>query len=196
MGKTGTVDVRMLRPASDKRTVEILSGDAANSAFGHVFTPPKPDRPEANGHRVMFSPSRTSQCGRIPDRDAHVGRRGRQTPHWPWRNGRRRSFLPSVIGRSFSAGRGMRSKSRFRSRFEEPGSGQLILTGLGPGSGILKRKAGTPVPLLTFRRIRTRHSSCCPRETTPLRPGAASAHRRIPWRPMGCEQAARWSCPG
>ena len=56
-GRTGTVDVRMLRPEPGKRTVEILSGKDANSVFGHVFTPPKPDRPEANGHRVMFSPS-------------------------------------------------------------------------------------------------------------------------------------------
>ena len=57
LGMAGTVDVRMFRPEPGKRTVEILSGGDANTVFGHAFTPPKPERPEANGHRVMFSPS-------------------------------------------------------------------------------------------------------------------------------------------
>ena len=57
LGTTGTVDVRMLRPKPGERTVEILSGEDAYTVFGHAFTPPKPDRPEANGHRIMFSPS-------------------------------------------------------------------------------------------------------------------------------------------
>jgi len=56
LGLTGKVNVRMLRPRAPERTVQILSGKNANSVFGQFFTPPKPDRPEANGHRVMFSP--------------------------------------------------------------------------------------------------------------------------------------------
>ena len=56
LGLPGRVHVRMLRPRAADRTVQILSGKDANSVFGQSFTPPKPDRPEANGHRVMFSP--------------------------------------------------------------------------------------------------------------------------------------------
>ena len=44
----------MLRPTPDKRVLQVLSGKDANSVFGQFFAPPKPDRPEANGHRVMF----------------------------------------------------------------------------------------------------------------------------------------------
>jgi heparin/heparan-sulfate lyase len=56
-GTGGKVDLRMLRPAADERHLEILSGEDANSVFGQRFTAPKPDRPEATGHRVMFSPA-------------------------------------------------------------------------------------------------------------------------------------------
>ncbi|MDZ7619543.1 MAG: hypothetical protein U1E05_21290, partial [Patescibacteria group bacterium] len=55
-GLTGKVDVCMFRPVPAERNTEILSGKEAYSVFGEYFTPPKPDRPEANGHRVMFTP--------------------------------------------------------------------------------------------------------------------------------------------
>ena len=55
-GLDGKVSLRMLRPKPADRAVQILSGKDAYSVFGQFFTPPKPDRPEANGHRVMFSP--------------------------------------------------------------------------------------------------------------------------------------------
>lgn len=55
-GKKGRLDVRMIWPARDARTIEILSGAAANSVFGQAFTPPVPTAPEANGHRIMVSP--------------------------------------------------------------------------------------------------------------------------------------------
>ncbi|MDE2998380.1 MAG: hypothetical protein OXU79_04795 [Gemmatimonadota bacterium] len=57
-GGTGKVVLRMLRPGADERDVQVLSGREANSVFGQYFTPPKPDRPEANGHRIMFSPGK------------------------------------------------------------------------------------------------------------------------------------------
>ncbi len=57
-GVKGRLDVRMLWPARDARTIEILSGPAANSVFGQAFTPPTPTAPEANGHRIMVSPKR------------------------------------------------------------------------------------------------------------------------------------------
>lgn len=55
LGQAGRVDVHMLRPPPGDRDVRILSGADANSVFGTAFTPPSPDRPEANGHRVMVS---------------------------------------------------------------------------------------------------------------------------------------------
>ncbi len=54
---TGRVVLRMLRPGAGERDLQVLSGKDANSVFGQFFTPPKPDRPEANGHRAMFSPA-------------------------------------------------------------------------------------------------------------------------------------------
>lgn len=56
LGLSGRVGVRMLRPKAEERQVEVLSGAAANTVFGQAFTPPAPSKPEANGHRVMFSP--------------------------------------------------------------------------------------------------------------------------------------------
>jgi heparin/heparan-sulfate lyase len=64
LGLAGKVSVRMLRPRADEREVEILSGAAAYSVSGQAFSPPFPDRPEANGHRVLFSP-RTAQAQTI-----------------------------------------------------------------------------------------------------------------------------------
>jgi heparin/heparan-sulfate lyase len=57
LGLGGRVRVRLLRPAAAERELQVLSGAEANSVFGQAFTPPFPERPEANGHRVMFSPT-------------------------------------------------------------------------------------------------------------------------------------------
>lgn len=62
LGLAGRVSLHMLRPTAADRQVDILSGPAAYSVFGKSFTPPFPDRPEANGHRVLFSP-KTAQAG-------------------------------------------------------------------------------------------------------------------------------------
>ena len=63
-GLNGKVSVRMLRPKADKYQMEILSDETAYSVFGQKFTPPFPAKPEANGHRVMFSP-KTKQASDI-----------------------------------------------------------------------------------------------------------------------------------
>lgn len=55
-GVTGRVDVCVLRPAPDDRTIEIRSGPDVYDVFGYTVTPPLPAQPEANGHRVLFSP--------------------------------------------------------------------------------------------------------------------------------------------
>lgn len=56
VGGNGKVDLRMLLPRPAERTLDILSGPDANSVFGTRFEAPFPDRPEANGHRLLFSP--------------------------------------------------------------------------------------------------------------------------------------------
>jgi heparin/heparan-sulfate lyase len=61
---SGRVDVRMLRPKADERAMEILSGAAAYTVFGQSFTPPNPSAPEANGHRILFSP-KTAQASDV-----------------------------------------------------------------------------------------------------------------------------------
>jgi heparin/heparan-sulfate lyase len=54
----------MLRPKAEDRDVEILSGEAVHTVFGQRFTPPAPSKPEANGHRVLFSP-KTAQASDV-----------------------------------------------------------------------------------------------------------------------------------
>ena len=56
LGLSGRVDVRMLRPEPEQRSVEILVGEEANSVFGTLFEAPRPEKPEGHGCRVMFSP--------------------------------------------------------------------------------------------------------------------------------------------
>ncbi len=56
-GQTGHVFLQMLKPPKEDRQLEVLSGAEANSVFGHKLEPPKPDGPQAKGHRIMFSPA-------------------------------------------------------------------------------------------------------------------------------------------
>ena len=64
-GVTGRLDVCMLWPKADARTVEIKSGAESHTVFGQSFTPPDLSSPESRGHRVMFSPKRAQQRDRF-----------------------------------------------------------------------------------------------------------------------------------
>ncbi len=64
-GVTGRLDVRLLRPTSGERTIEILSGTEVHRVAGQTFTPPMPAAPEANGHRIMVSPKTAQQHDRF-----------------------------------------------------------------------------------------------------------------------------------
>jgi heparin/heparan-sulfate lyase len=55
-GVTGRVNICMLRPAPEEWTREIKSGDEVFNVFGYKVTSPVPAQPEANGHRILFSP--------------------------------------------------------------------------------------------------------------------------------------------
>lgn len=59
LGLRGKVAVRMIAPADPE--IQILDGADANSVFGTRFEAPFPDRPEAKGHRILFSP-KTSEA--------------------------------------------------------------------------------------------------------------------------------------
>ena len=54
--RKGKINVHMLLPTATERTVRVCSNQGTHNVFGESFTPPRPARPEANGHRVMFSP--------------------------------------------------------------------------------------------------------------------------------------------
>ncbi len=64
LGLSGRVDVRMLRPEPQERSLQILEGEEANSVFGQKFTAPRPEKPEGHGCRVMFSPE-TAQASDV-----------------------------------------------------------------------------------------------------------------------------------
>lgn len=64
-GASGVLDVRLLWPSRDERTVDVLSGADANSVFGRPFTPPTPAAPEANGHRILVSPKQAQAHDRF-----------------------------------------------------------------------------------------------------------------------------------
>ena len=63
-GHVGKTYVNMLIPAAANRTMEILSGKAANSNFDEQFDI-KSDKAEANAHRIMISPSAANQHDRF-----------------------------------------------------------------------------------------------------------------------------------
>lgn len=64
-GATGRVDVCMLWPKPEERTLEIKSGPETHNVFGQTFTPPDPAAPEARGSRVLFSPKRAQAQDRF-----------------------------------------------------------------------------------------------------------------------------------
>ncbi|WP_118193886.1 hypothetical protein [Albibacterium indicum] len=54
--KVGKTHVQMLVPSPDKRTIEIFSGEKANSAFETQFEAPPSSHPEGRANRIMISP--------------------------------------------------------------------------------------------------------------------------------------------
>ena len=64
-GTTGRFDVQMLRPTREARTIAILSGAEVHRVAGQTFTPPTPEAPEANGHRILLSPKSAQRHDRF-----------------------------------------------------------------------------------------------------------------------------------
>lgn len=55
-GKIGKTHLTMLIPSKEERTMEVFSGEEANSAFGLKYEVPITNQPEARGSRIMISP--------------------------------------------------------------------------------------------------------------------------------------------
>ncbi len=51
-----SVNIRMLLPAANERTLDILSGEDVFRVDGKVYQPPDVNAPEAHGHRILVSP--------------------------------------------------------------------------------------------------------------------------------------------
>jgi heparin/heparan-sulfate lyase len=64
-GLVGKTHIEMLIPAAADRQINILSGSDANSSFQFKYEPPLPGLPEANGHRIMISPKKSSNHDRF-----------------------------------------------------------------------------------------------------------------------------------
>ena len=60
-GVTGHLDVCMLWPTPEARTVTVKSNDEVYDVFGYSVTPPASSSPEGRGHRLLFSPKQASR---------------------------------------------------------------------------------------------------------------------------------------
>ncbi len=59
-GQIGRTFVNMLLPVVTDREITVMSGKEASSVSGHYYLPPKPELPEASGHRVVVTPKKKS----------------------------------------------------------------------------------------------------------------------------------------
>lgn len=130
--RKGQVRLRMLRPAPEDRTVEILSGEAAHTVSGQRFTPPRPEKPEAQGHRILFSPKKSQATDvfltvltmaeeTAPELPVELA----ETPH---------TCALSLAGRLVVLSRdGTLLTQAFPVQIPPGGDCQLLLTGLAPG---------------------------------------------------------------
>ena len=140
-GATGKVDLRMLRPTADERNLQILSGKEANSVFGQYYTAPKPDRPEANGHRVMFSPDK-AQAGDVFLTVMSMSEDGApelpvdlvETPQ---------AFVLTLADRAVVLSRtGELLEGAFEVEVKGDGDRQLLVAGLAPGTWSIRGQDG------------------------------------------------------
>lgn len=141
LGLSGKVNVRMLRPAPGERDLEILSGEAAYDVFGKKFVPPDLSKPEAHGHRVLFSP-KSARANDVfltvmpmsdeaaPDLPVTL----RESPE---------AFELELPGRVLVLAKAGRLLDRPFPVTVPPGSGQqLLLCGLAPGSWSIRDERG------------------------------------------------------
>lgn len=140
-GLVGKTHVKMLIPAPADRQMEILSGEDANSVFGHKYEPPKPQEPEAHGHRIMISPKKASENDRFLTIFQMVAGDTRPLPvsyeETPV------SYVVTLADRvvSMSKGNDFISNS-FELKIPAGGKYQVALTGMKPGVWNIKSRDG------------------------------------------------------
>lgn len=137
----GRVSVQMLRPTPDERKVNILSGKDANSVFGVHLDPPKPDGPQANGHRVMFTPVQSREADTFLSVLTMADSQQTSMPVDVAETSE--TFVLSVADRVVVLSKtGKLMADRFRVEIRSDGDKQLLLTGLQPGNWSIKGDDG------------------------------------------------------
>jgi len=141
LGLDGKVTVRMLRPHPQERYVEILSGTESTTVFGNYFEPPKPDGAEANGHRIMFSPSKEQASDLfltvMTMSDAKAADLPVSVEEFP------DAFVVSLADRVVLMNKtGQMLTKALEVAVNADGESQLLLTGLAPGAWSIRSEDG------------------------------------------------------
>ncbi|MGI5817302.1 MAG: discoidin domain-containing protein [Armatimonadota bacterium] len=142
LGLSGRVDVRMLRPEPEERSVQILEGEEANSVFGQLFTAPNPSKPEGHGCRVMFSPE-TAQASDLFL--TVMAMSDENAPELPVAlEETRTTFALTLADRVVVLSKdGRLIEEPFNVRVPEGGEYQLLLAGLAPGDWSIQSEDNT-----------------------------------------------------
>jgi heparin/heparan-sulfate lyase len=140
-GLIGKTYVEMLVPAASDRQIDILSDDDANSSFEHKYEPPKPDLPEAHGHRIMISPKKASKNDRFLTVFQMVDGDTKPLPVHYYETPV--SYVVTLADRvvSMSNSNGLINKS-FTLNIPGNGKFQIAMTGINSGSWNIKSRNG------------------------------------------------------
>jgi len=128
-GKTGRLDVSLLQPSLNDRTLEIVSGPEVHRVDGKLFTPPTPTAPEANGHRIVVSPKKP----RAHDRFVSVLQPGDGAPLPVEHEEIGDLEIVRVADRIVAMAGGAEPVSRAFELTVPAGVRQVVLAGLAPG---------------------------------------------------------------
>ena len=138
-GKTGKVDVNMLRPLASERNVEVLSGKATYNVFGKQLTPPKQTHPEAHGHRVMFSPKKQQSTDTFLT-VMSMSAEKTETPSVVLTE-QQNIFIITIADRIVVLSKNSKLLKRtFKLKITKGNKVQLLLTGLKPGNWSIHSK--------------------------------------------------------
>lgn len=150
-GVTGRVDVSLFLPKPSERVAEIKSGAEVFNVFGQTFTPPSRSIPEAQGHRILFTPKQAEAHDRFLTLFQAHEPQAAALPSDSWETSA--SVVVRVGDRIVSLARGA---EMIGGPFElnVPGDGkdyQVLLAGLQAGSWSVAAASGAPVASGTAR---------------------------------------------
>lgn len=182
LGQTGRVDLRMLLPKPADRTLEVLSGEAAHCVFGQPFNPPFPDKPEARGHRALFSPKTPRANDQFltvltmaSDAAPELPLAFTETPD---------TFALSLADRVVVLSRtGKLLEQRFSVEVPAGTGQQLLLCGLAPGAWNIQGLAGKPRFNLTVAPGKNTAFLILPGGDFTIQPGVLAGAPEVPLPP-------------